>query len=67
MNANACRGQVLQVAKGLLSDFQREFRDMNLSGMARVVTEEVATQVRELNPVAARNTDPEHLRALSFQ
>ncbi len=58
---------MLQVAKGLLSDFQREFRDMNLWGMARLVADEVATQVQELNPVVTRTTDPDHLRALPFQ
>ncbi|PSQ73843.1 MAG: acyl-CoA oxidase, partial [Bacteroidetes bacterium QH_1_64_81] len=31
---------MLQVAKGLLSDFRREFRDMNLLGMARFVDPE---------------------------
>jgi len=58
---------MLQVAKGLLSDFRREFRDMNLLGMARFVAGEVATRVTELNPVVTRKTDPEHLRSLDFQ
>jgi len=58
---------MLQVAKGLLSDFQREFRDMNLLGMARFVADEMATRVQELNPVVTRNTDPDHLRSLAFQ
>ncbi|MEF8864286.1 MAG: acyl-CoA dehydrogenase [Salinibacter sp.] len=58
---------MLQVAKGLLSDFQREFRDMNLLSMARFVADEMATQVQERNPVVTRKTDPEHLRALTFQ
>ena len=58
---------MLQVAKGLLSDFQREFRDMNLLGMARFVADEMATQVQELNPVVTRKTDPGHLRSLTFQ
>jgi len=55
------------VAKGLLSDFRREFRDMNLLGMARFVAGEMATQMTELNPVVTRRTDPEHLRSLDFQ
>jgi acyl-CoA oxidase len=58
---------MLQVAKGLLSDFRREFRDMNLLGMARFMADEVATRVTELNPVVTRKTDPEHLRSLDFQ
>jgi acyl-CoA oxidase len=58
---------MLQVAKGLLSDFRREFRDMNLLGMARFVVDEVATRLSELNPVITRKTDPEHLRSRDFQ
>jgi acyl-CoA oxidase len=58
---------MLQVAKGLLSDFRREFRDMNLLGMVRFVADEVATRISELNPVVTRKTDPEHLRSLDFQ
>ncbi len=58
---------MLQVAKGLLSDFRREFRDMNLLGMARFVATEMATQVAELNPVVTRKTDADHLRSLDFQ
>ena len=58
---------MLQVAKGLLSDFRREFRDMNLLGMVRFVADEVATRLSELNPVVTRKTDPEHLRGLDFQ
>ena len=58
---------MLQVAKGLLSDFRREFRDMNLLGMARFVADGMATRVTELNPIVTRKTDPEHLRGLDFQ
>jgi acyl-CoA oxidase len=58
---------MLQVAKGLLSDFRREFRDMNLLGMVRFVADEVATRMTELNPVVTRKTDPDHLRSLDFQ
>jgi len=58
---------MLQVAKGLLSDFRREFRDMNLLGMVRFVADEVATRMTELNPVVTRKTDREHLKSLDFQ
>lgn len=58
---------MLQVAKGLLSDFQREFRDVNLLGMVRFVADEVATRITELNPVVTRRTGTEHLRSLDFQ
>ena len=58
---------MLQVAKGLLSDFRREFRDMNLLGMARFMVDEVSTRLSELNPVVTRKTDSEHLRSPDFQ
>jgi len=58
---------MLQVAKGLLSDFRREFRDMNLLGMARFVVDEVTTRISELNPVVTRTTDSDHLRSHDFQ
>jgi acyl-CoA oxidase len=57
---------MLQVAKGLLSDFRREYRDMNLLGMARFVVDEVSTRLTELNPVVTRKTDPGHLRSRDF-
>ncbi len=58
---------MLQVAKGLLSDFRREFRDMNLLGMVRFVADEVTTRLSELNPVVTRKTESAHLRSLDFQ
>jgi acyl-CoA oxidase len=58
---------MLQVAKGLLSDFRREFRDMNLLGMVRFVLDEVSTRISELNPVITRKTDSDHLRSVDFQ
>ena len=58
---------MLQVAKGLLSDFRREFRDMNLLGMVRFVMDEVSTRISELNPVVTRKTASDHLRSLDFQ
>jgi len=58
---------MLQVAKGLLSDFRREYRDMNLLGMARFVAEEVSTRLTELNPVVTRKTESDHLRDHEFQ
>jgi acyl-CoA oxidase len=58
---------MLQVAKGLLSDFRREYRDMNLLGMVRFMVDEVSTRISELNPVITRKTDSEHLRSQDFQ
>ena len=57
---------MLQVAKGLLSDFRREFRDVNLLGMVRFVLDEVSTRISELNPVVTRKTESDHLRSLDF-
>jgi len=57
----------LQVAKGLLSDFRREFRDMNMFATVQFVAEEALTRVREMNPVITRKTDPDHLRSEDFQ
>ncbi|WP_022834726.1 acyl-CoA dehydrogenase family protein [Salisaeta longa] len=58
---------MLQVAKGLLSDFQREFRDLNVLGMMRFVAGEVTTRVTEMNPIVKRATDTEHLREADMQ
>ena len=57
---------LLQVAKGLLSDFQREFRDMNVFNMVRFVASDVGTRLTEKNPIVRRNTDQEHLRDPAF-
>lgn len=57
---------MLQVAKGLLSDFRREFRDVNLLGMVRFMVDEVATRITEFNPVVTRKTESEHLRSRDF-
>lgn len=58
---------LLQVAKGLLSDFRREFRDMNVFATVQFVAEEALARVREMNPVVTRKTDPDHLRSEDFQ
>ena len=58
---------LLQVAKGLLSDFRREFRDMNVFATARFIADEIATRVAEMNPIATRKTGSEHLRSIDFQ
>jgi len=58
---------LLQVAKGLLSDFQREFRDLNILGMVRFVAKDVIDRLSETNPLASSQTDPEHLRSTEFQ
>ncbi|MGM0705778.1 MAG: acyl-CoA dehydrogenase, partial [Bacteroidota bacterium] len=57
---------LLQVAKGLLSDFQREFRDMNVFNMVQFVASDLGTRLKEKNPLIRRKTDSEHLRDPEF-
>jgi acyl-CoA oxidase len=49
------------VAKGLLSRFRDEMGDLSLKGALRYLAERAETAVTELNPVATRRTDDEHL------
>lgn len=58
---------LLQVAKGLLSEFRQEFQDMNFFGMLRYVADEARTRIQEQNPLVTRKTDTEHLRSDEFQ
>jgi len=55
------------LAKSLLTGYKRQFGEMSLLGLARYVAAEAATVVAELNPVATRRTDEEHLRDREFQ
>ena len=57
---------LLQVAKGLLSDFRSEFRDMNAFNMVQFVASDLGTRLMEKNPLVRRNTDQEHLRDPEF-
>lgn len=54
------------VAKGLLSEYRKQFGDMGFAGLMRFVASRAATAVRELNPVLPRMTAPEHLRDPEF-
>ncbi len=54
------------VAKGLLSDYRKQFGDMNFFDLMRYVAVRAGTAVRELNPIITRTTDPEHLRDPEF-
>jgi acyl-CoA oxidase len=58
---------MLQVAKGLLSEFQQELQDMNFFGLARFIAEAAARRVTERNPLHGRDTSSEHLRDAGFQ
>ena len=52
---------MLQVAKGLLAGYQREFSDLNVSGIVRLLRDRAAARLGVVNPVARRNADPAHL------
>lgn len=54
------------VAKGLLSDYRKQFGDMGFLDLMRYVAARAGTAVRELNPLITRRTDPEHLRDPEF-
>ncbi len=49
------------VAKGLLSRFRDEMGDLTLRRAVRYLAERAETAITELNPVATRRTDDEHL------
>lgn len=58
---------MLQVAKGLLSEFQQELQDMNFFGLAQFIAEAATRRVMERNPLHGRDTAREHLRDPDFQ
>ncbi len=55
------------VAKGLLSRFRRDLGDLTMWGMARYLADLAGARVAEMNPVATRRTDPDHLADPEFQ
>lgn len=55
------------LTKSLLTGYKRQFAEMKLIGLARHVAGLAATAVADLNPVARRRTDEEHLRDREFQ
>ena len=54
------------VAKGLLSDYRKQFGDMGFTDLMRFVASRAGRTVRELNPILPRLTSPEHLRDPEF-
>ena len=54
------------VAKSRLSEFKKEFADINLFGMIGYITEIAKTSVAERNPITVRNTSKEHLLDFEF-
>lgn len=49
------------VAKGRLSEFKKEFSDIDFFGMLNYVTEKAKVGLSEMNPLIIRNTDETHL------
>jgi len=54
------------VAKGLLSEYRKQFGDMGFVDLMRFVASRAGTAMRELNPIISRTTAPEHLRDPEF-
>ena len=54
------------VAKGLLSQYKEEMGDLRLWGMLRHFADRAETRLTEMNPVAVRRTDRDHLRDPDF-
>lgn len=54
------------VAKSLLSRYGRDMGDLSMWGMTRYLAELTGTRLTEMNPVATRRTDPEHLAGHDF-
>lgn len=55
------------VAKGLMSEFRQEFHDEGYRAVMRFLVERFSTSLNELNPVATRRTDTDHLLDPDFQ
>jgi acyl-CoA oxidase len=54
------------VARGMLTEYKEQFGDMNVWGAVRWVTKRAASSIADLNPVAPRRTDEDHLRDPEF-
>lgn len=57
----------LLVARGLLSDFRRQFADSRVGGFLRVLARRASTAVSQRNPVIARLSGLDHLRDAETQ
>ncbi|PHN01413.1 acyl-CoA dehydrogenase family protein [Flavilitoribacter nigricans] len=55
------------VAKGVLSEFRKEFHEEGNLAILRYLGTRLSTAISERNPFAIRNTDPDHLRDEEFQ
>jgi acyl-CoA oxidase len=54
------------VAKGLLTEYREQFGELRLWSALRYMTGRAAAAVADLNPIAPRRTDQEHLRDHDF-
>lgn len=54
------------VAKGVLSEFRKEFHEEGTMAILRYLGDRVTTAFTELNPIVIRNTDREHLLDTEF-
>ena len=52
---------MLQVAKGLLEGYRREFASLNVAGIVRFLRDRADARLGVVNPVARRNAAAEHL------
>ena len=55
------------VAKGVLSEFRKEFHEEGNLAVLRYLGGRLGTAISERNPITIRNTDSEHLRDQEFQ
>jgi len=55
------------VAKGVLTSFKKEFHEEGTWAVLRFITGRLGTAITELNPIAIRNTDRQHLLSSDFQ
>ena len=55
------------VAKGVLSDFSREFHDEGFVAVLKMLSSKWTTNVMEKNPIAKRKDGKEHLLSAHFQ
>ncbi|MAE86381.1 MAG: acyl-CoA oxidase [Flammeovirgaceae bacterium] len=54
------------VAKSRLSEFKKEFADINLFGALSYIANQAKTSISEKNPVTIRSTDEDHLLDFDF-
>lgn len=53
-------------AKNRLSEFRKQFGEMNVSSIFNYVLDQAKTTITEKNPFATRNTDEQHLKDNNF-